>query len=164
MDRDPTRRNQLLFACAVGLLGVHAAYYYPFISDDALISLRYARRLSQGLGLTWTDGEFVDVRPEIAVTKTASPLFVPAAGGTVTNYPNPFHPDEAPTTIAYVLDDDARVLTPHPGEASRLLGAPAGREVIGGIGRSSPSIVARFPRVCSSPSSSATFAGPSPTP
>jgi len=32
-----------------------------------------------------------------------------APGGTVTNYPNPFHPDEAPTTIAYVLDDDARV-------------------------------------------------------
>jgi hypothetical protein len=30
-------------------------------------------------------------------------------GGTVTNYPNPFHPGEAPTTIAYKLDDDARV-------------------------------------------------------
>jgi hypothetical protein len=30
-------------------------------------------------------------------------------GGTITNYPNPFHPDEAPTTIAYKLDDDARV-------------------------------------------------------
>jgi hypothetical protein len=32
-----------------------------------------------------------------------------AAGGTVTNYPNPFHPPEQPTTIAYRLDDDARV-------------------------------------------------------
>jgi predicted RNA-binding protein with TRAM domain len=30
-------------------------------------------------------------------------------GGTITNYPNPFHPSEAPTTIAYKLDDDARV-------------------------------------------------------
>jgi len=30
-------------------------------------------------------------------------------GGTITNYPNPFHPGEAPTTIAYKLDDDARV-------------------------------------------------------
>ena len=30
-------------------------------------------------------------------------------GGTVTNYPNPFHPSEAPTTIAYKLADDARV-------------------------------------------------------
>jgi hypothetical protein len=32
-----------------------------------------------------------------------------AGGGTVTNYPNPFHPDEAPTTIAYVLQDNASV-------------------------------------------------------
>jgi hypothetical protein len=30
-------------------------------------------------------------------------------GGYVTNYPNPFHPDEAPTTIAYKLAADARV-------------------------------------------------------
>ncbi|UCH82886.1 MAG: hypothetical protein JSW50_10450 [Candidatus Latescibacterota bacterium] len=30
-------------------------------------------------------------------------------GGTVTNYPNPFHPSEAPTTIAYKLSDDAQV-------------------------------------------------------
>ena len=30
-------------------------------------------------------------------------------GGTVTNYPNPFHPGEAPTTIAYKLSDDAQV-------------------------------------------------------
>jgi hypothetical protein len=32
-----------------------------------------------------------------------------APGGTVTNYPNPFHPGEAPTTIAYKLDDPADV-------------------------------------------------------
>ena len=32
-----------------------------------------------------------------------------APGGHITNYPNPFHPDETPTTIAYVLDDDAQV-------------------------------------------------------
>ena len=33
-----------------------------------------------------------------------------AAGGSLTNYPNPFHPDEADhTTIAYVLNDDASV-------------------------------------------------------
>ena len=30
-------------------------------------------------------------------------------GGTVTNYPNPFHPGETPTTIAYKLDADATV-------------------------------------------------------
>jgi hypothetical protein len=32
-----------------------------------------------------------------------------AKGGTITNYPNPFHPGESPTTIAYVLSDNARV-------------------------------------------------------
>jgi hypothetical protein len=30
-------------------------------------------------------------------------------GGSVTNYPNPFHPGESPTTIAYKLADDASV-------------------------------------------------------
>jgi len=29
--------------------------------------------------------------------------------GMVTNYPNPFHPEEAPTTIAYKLATDASV-------------------------------------------------------
>jgi hypothetical protein len=32
-----------------------------------------------------------------------------AAGGTVTNYPNPFHPGEAPTVLAWKLDDAATV-------------------------------------------------------
>jgi hypothetical protein len=32
-----------------------------------------------------------------------------APGGHITNYPNPFHPNESATTIAYVLDDNARV-------------------------------------------------------
>ena len=32
-----------------------------------------------------------------------------AVGGYVTNYPNPFHPGERPTTIAYQLDDNASV-------------------------------------------------------
>jgi hypothetical protein len=32
-----------------------------------------------------------------------------AAGGTVTNYPNPFHPPAEGTTVAYVLGDDATV-------------------------------------------------------
>jgi hypothetical protein len=32
-----------------------------------------------------------------------------AAGGTLTSYPNPFHPDERPTVIAYVLETDAHV-------------------------------------------------------
>lgn len=32
-----------------------------------------------------------------------------AVGGYITNYPNPFHPGEAPTTIAYKLADNANV-------------------------------------------------------
>ncbi|HEV8479663.1 MAG TPA: FlgD immunoglobulin-like domain containing protein [Candidatus Eisenbacteria bacterium] len=32
-----------------------------------------------------------------------------ATGGSVTNYPNPFHPGSEPTTIAYVLSDNATV-------------------------------------------------------
>ena len=38
----------------------HSAQYYPFIADDALISLRYAERFLQGDGLTWTTGEWVE--------------------------------------------------------------------------------------------------------
>jgi hypothetical protein len=33
-----------------------------------------------------------------------------APGGHVTNYPNPFHPGEQPTTIAYKLSDNANVV------------------------------------------------------
>lgn len=50
----------LLFSCALILLGCHCSYYWPFFSDDALISLRYADRLVDGLGLTWTAGERVE--------------------------------------------------------------------------------------------------------
>jgi arabinofuranosyltransferase len=44
----------------LGALAVHAHLYLPFLSDDALISLRYARRLLQGHGLTWTEGRPVE--------------------------------------------------------------------------------------------------------
>ena len=45
---------------ALAILVTHALRYYPFISDDALISLRYSDRLVAGDGLTWTDGERVE--------------------------------------------------------------------------------------------------------
>lgn len=35
-------------------------YYYPFLSDDSLISLRYAQRFLEGKGLTWNDGHPVE--------------------------------------------------------------------------------------------------------
>ncbi len=58
-----TRENQKTWLIIFGIGGflllilwLHASYYLPFISDDALISLRYSQRLLQGFGLTWTDG------------------------------------------------------------------------------------------------------------
>ena len=40
---------------------VERAYkFYPFMADDAFISLRYARRFLDGHGLTWTDGAPVE--------------------------------------------------------------------------------------------------------
>ncbi len=44
----------------VAVLAWRASRYWPFIADDALISLRYAKRLVAGHGLTWTDGERVE--------------------------------------------------------------------------------------------------------
>jgi arabinofuranosyltransferase len=35
-------------------------YHYPFLSDDSLISLRYAQRFIEGKGLTWNDGQPVE--------------------------------------------------------------------------------------------------------
>ncbi len=48
------------FLAFIGILALRANHYLPFISDDALISLRYAKRLLEGQGLTWTDGRPVE--------------------------------------------------------------------------------------------------------
>jgi len=45
---------------ALSALGLHAWSFLPFMPDDAFISLRYARRLLSGHGLTWTDGPPVE--------------------------------------------------------------------------------------------------------
>ncbi len=50
----------LLVVFGVTILVVRAGRYWPFISDDALISLRYAMRLLDGHGLTWTAGTPVE--------------------------------------------------------------------------------------------------------
>jgi len=50
----------ILAALAFALLVAHACYYLPFLADDALISLRYSKRLLTGHGLTWTDGRPVE--------------------------------------------------------------------------------------------------------
>ncbi len=42
------------------LLAFNIARYFPFYSDDSLISLRYSQRLLAGQGLTWTSGTPVE--------------------------------------------------------------------------------------------------------
>lgn len=50
----------VVFGICAAALGLHIRHYFPYISDDAFISLRYSRRLAAGHGLTWTDGERVE--------------------------------------------------------------------------------------------------------
>jgi hypothetical protein len=47
-------------AAGVATLLAHAYYRLPYFVDDAFISLRYAQRLLDGHGLTWSDGERVE--------------------------------------------------------------------------------------------------------
>jgi arabinofuranosyltransferase len=59
-EEDPIRRpsvDQVALAVLVGLGLLHAASYAYVISDDAFISLRYARHLAAGLGLVYNPGE-----------------------------------------------------------------------------------------------------------
>ena len=50
----------LAFAVVACAMCWHARMYTTFLSDDALISLRYAQRLVEGHGLTWTGQEHVE--------------------------------------------------------------------------------------------------------
>ncbi len=50
----------LVVGSAAVVLALHAWHYMPFIADDALISLRYSKRLIQGYGLNWNPGERVE--------------------------------------------------------------------------------------------------------
>jgi hypothetical protein len=47
-------------AGAAGMLLLHGYYYFDYTSDDAYISFRYARNLSDGLGVVWNPGEYVE--------------------------------------------------------------------------------------------------------
>lgn len=57
------------------------------------------------------DATFRAVSDTLSTELTVRTAFLDpnARGGTVTSYPNPFHPNESPTTIAYVLGDKASV-------------------------------------------------------
>ena len=48
------------FLFALPILLWQASYFMPYMCDDSLIVARYAERLIDGHGLTWTDGERVE--------------------------------------------------------------------------------------------------------
>ncbi|HVR21323.1 MAG TPA: hypothetical protein VMS65_16535 [Polyangiaceae bacterium] len=50
----------LAFALLAVALGLHAWRYWSFVTDETLISLRYAERFANGQGLTFSDGERVE--------------------------------------------------------------------------------------------------------
>jgi hypothetical protein len=58
--RTPYRSLLVVGIAAIFGLVAHSLYFYPFLADDALISLRYAQRFLAGQGLTWTDGPRVE--------------------------------------------------------------------------------------------------------
>jgi hypothetical protein len=58
-------------------------------------------------GITTVVAECAGMEAELTIETTL--VDKDAHGGTLTSYPNPFHPSEGATTIAYVLNDDARV-------------------------------------------------------
>lgn len=54
-----SRLAPLLLSASLLFLSL-CTVFWPFISDDTLISVRYAARLLEGQGLTWTDGRPVE--------------------------------------------------------------------------------------------------------
>lgn len=58
-----------------GAAALEASSWLPFVSDDALISLRYAQRASEGLGLTWTDGERTEGYTDLLWVLLSVPAF-----------------------------------------------------------------------------------------
>lgn len=56
----PSRNIIIALAACLAIASLHALYYYPFLADDALISIRYADRFLHGHGLTWNDHEYVE--------------------------------------------------------------------------------------------------------
>lgn len=58
--KSDARWTLLAAAPALAVASCQASWPWPFFSDDAFVSLRYAERLLHGHGLTWTDGERVE--------------------------------------------------------------------------------------------------------
>ncbi|EMM79312.1 hypothetical protein LEP1GSC037_0026 [Leptospira interrogans str. 2006001854] len=60
--RNTILKRILYFAISVVLIlfGVTTSYRMRWISDDAFISLRYAKNFADGKGLVFNEGEFVE--------------------------------------------------------------------------------------------------------
>ncbi|TNE88777.1 MAG: hypothetical protein EP330_13380 [Deltaproteobacteria bacterium] len=56
------------------LLAAQVWWALPFVADDALISLRYSRRLLDGHGLSFTDGEWVEGYSNLLLVLLAAAL------------------------------------------------------------------------------------------
>jgi hypothetical protein len=52
--------SPLLLAAAAALLWCSVRNFWPWLSDDAFIALRYSQRLVEGHGLTWDDSDRVE--------------------------------------------------------------------------------------------------------
>jgi arabinofuranosyltransferase len=52
--------DRLVFVVALSALALALAWQHEFFHDDAYVTLRYARRLLTGSGLTWNRGEAVE--------------------------------------------------------------------------------------------------------
>ncbi|EMO73712.1 hypothetical protein LEP1GSC127_0037 [Leptospira kirschneri str. 200801925] len=60
--RNTVLKRILYFATSILLIlfGVITSYKMRWISDDAFISLRYAKNFAEGKGLVFNEGEFVE--------------------------------------------------------------------------------------------------------
>lgn len=65
-----------LYATLIAALGIVFAIVNRFVQDDAYISFRYARNLSDGLGLVWNQGERVEGYTNFLWTVLMAPAFV----------------------------------------------------------------------------------------
>ncbi len=82
-----------------------AATVVSLTDDDGVAQVQYhSPRHTQEIMVTASSGALT--AEYVLITALVDPE---AGGGHITNYPNPFHPDETATTIAYVLDDNASV-------------------------------------------------------
>ena len=115
---NPVPGQSVTFATAAGDSGTLVVngnkIYDNKAQDKSVVSLTNANGIAQVNYHSPREAQVIQVMAGVdallAEYELETALIDPSsAGGTITNYPNPFHPDETATTIAYVLDDNASV-------------------------------------------------------